>query len=76
MKEKEDKLRKTLLYIGNEGAVTLDVIIDKENETMWITQKTMAQTFGVNVRTISEHLQNIFKAKELDESSVFWKIQI
>jgi hypothetical protein len=39
------------------------------------SQKSMAQTFGVNVRTISEHLQNIFKMKELDENSVFRKIQ-
>jgi hypothetical protein len=36
----------------------------------------MAQTFGVNVRTINEHLQNIFKTKELDENSTFWKIRI
>jgi hypothetical protein len=76
MNEIEDKLTKTLLYMGNEGAVTLDVIIDQENETMWVTQKTMAETFGVNVRTISEHLQNIFKTKELDENSVFRKIRM
>jgi len=74
--ENEIKLTKTLLYIGNEGAVTLNVIIDQKNETMWVTQKTMANTFGVNVRTISEHLQNIFKTKELDENSVFRKIRI
>jgi len=72
----EDKLNKTLLYVGPEGAVTLEVILDYKNETMWINQKTMAKTFGVNVRTISEHLQNIFKTKELDENSVFRKIRI
>jgi hypothetical protein len=76
MEDGKYKLTETLLYNSSEGAVTLEVIIDQENETMWVTQKTMAHTFGVNVRTINEHLQNIFKTKELDENSVFQKIWI
>ena len=35
----------------------------------------MAQTFGVNVRTVNEHLQNIFKTKELDEISTVRKFR-
>ena len=36
----------------------------------------MAQTFRVDVGTISKHQQNIFKTNELDENSVFRKIRI
>ena len=35
----------TLLYIGAEGAVEGDFIIDRENETLWATQRTMAELF-------------------------------
>jgi hypothetical protein len=67
MKGNEAELIETLLYSGNYGAVTLEVIIDQENETMWATQKTMAELFKKNTNTIDEHLQNIFKTQELDE---------
>jgi len=73
----KNQLSKTLLYIGNEGAVTLEVILDQIKETMWVNQKTMA-IFGVNVRTINEHIINIFKTNELDEISTiqkFWIVQ-
>ena len=69
-------LTETLLYLGPKGAVTLNVIIDQKNETMWVTQKTMASTFAVNVRTINEHIQNIFKTNELNENSTVRKIRI
>lgn len=41
-----------------------------EDETIWLTQKLMAELFDVNVRTVSEHLQNIFASDELDQDSV------
>ncbi|GAA5818773.1 MAG: virulence RhuM family protein [Methanobrevibacter sp. CfCl-M3] len=72
----EVKLTETLLYIGDEGAVTIEVIIDHKNETLWATQKTMTELFCVNVRTINEHLQNIFKTDELDESSTIRNFRI
>lgn len=56
-----------VLYKGNEGAATVEVLL--KDETMWLTQKTMAELFGVNVRTISEHLNNIFETNELIEQS-------
>lgn len=46
-----------------------------EEETVWLTQKLMAELFDVNVRTISEHLQNIFKSGELTENSVIRKFR-
>jgi len=59
----------TLLYIGDEGTVEGDFIIDRKNETLWASQKTMAELFKKDKNTISEHLQNIFKTKELNEIS-------
>ncbi len=61
---------KTLLYTSEDGAVAIDVIIDTENDTMWTTQKTMAELFGKNVKTISKHLTNIFESGELVKSEV------
>jgi len=72
----ENKLTTTLLYIGDEGEVSMDVIIDREGETFWATQKTMADVFDVNVPAISKHLKNIFEDGELDKNSVVSKMEI
>ncbi len=45
------------------------------DETVWLTQKMIAKLFDVNVRTISEHLQNIFTSKELYEKSAIRKFR-
>nr|WP_295001009.1 virulence RhuM family protein [uncultured Methanobrevibacter sp.] len=64
----------TLLYIGEEGEVSMEVIIDPEGETFWATQKTMADVFNVTKQNISYHLNDIFKTAELDKDSVVKKI--
>jgi hypothetical protein len=62
-----------ILYQTQEGAVRIEVLY--ESETFWLNQKRIAELFGVDVRTISEHLQNIFAGKELEEKSVLRKIR-
>jgi hypothetical protein len=62
-----------LLYTTPEGDVRVDVLF--QDETVWLTQKRMAELFGVDVRTISEHIQNIFKNNELKEDSVIRKFR-
>jgi hypothetical protein len=57
-----------VLYEAADGQIRLDVRL--EQDTVWLTQAQMAELFGKNVRTVSEHVTNIFKEKELDESSV------
>ncbi len=57
-----------LFYTGPAGATRLEVLF--EDESFWLTQKRMAELFEVDVRTVSEHLQNIFKTGELVEDSV------
>ena len=66
---KENQIQKILLYIGDEGEVSINGLIDQERETFWATQKTMAELFGVNVPAISKHLKNIFEEGELKKDS-------
>ena len=47
-----------------------------ENETIWLTQKLMAELFQKDVRTINEHIQNIFEEGELSPDSVLRKFRI
>ena len=71
----EKEIQKTLLYVGDEGEVSLDVIVDSEGETFWATQKTMAEVFKVSKSTISEHLKHIFEEGELEKNSVVRKFR-
>lgn len=63
-----------ILYTTPSGDVKLNVTI--QDETLWLTQKMMAELFDVDVRTISEHLQNVFKSWELKEEWVIRKFRI
>jgi len=47
-----------------------------ENETVWLTQKLMAELFQKDVRTINEHIQNVFAEGELSPDSVIRKFRI
>ncbi len=47
-----------------------------EGETVWLTQKQMAELFGKNVRTVNEHIKNIFREGELEEDSVIRNYRI
>lgn len=46
-----------------------------QDGSFWLTQKAMAELFGVNVPAISKHLKNIFKTGELTEISVISKME-
>ncbi len=71
----ESNLIETFLYQSEDGPVSIKVIIDQENETLWATQKTMAELFNVNVPAISKHLKNIFNEGELIEQAVISKME-
>jgi len=62
-----------LVFTKQAGNDSIEVRV--EDETVWLTQKLIAVLFDVNVRTISEHLQNIFKNNELDNNSVIRKFR-
>lgn len=57
-----------VFYNTPAGDVRVEVIFN--DETFWLTQKTMAELFGVKVPAISKHLSNIFETNELVENSV------
>jgi hypothetical protein len=57
-----------LLYTAPDGAVKVDVFF--QNETVWLTQKALAELFGVQRPAITKHLGNIFETGELAENSV------
>ena len=56
-----------ILYQTEDGRTRLEVRL--ENETVWLTQKLMAELFQKDVRTINEHLQNVFEEGELAADS-------
>ena len=57
-----------LLYTAPDGAVKVDVTL--QGETVWLTQKALAELFGVKRPAITKHLRNIFLSGELVEKSV------
>ena len=63
-----------ILYNLPEEQGEVQVVV--ENETLWCTQKAMAQLFGVGVPAISKHLKNIFDEGELIREVVVSKMEI
>ena len=63
-----------IIYQNPDGTTLLDVRLD--HETVWLTQKQMAELFGKTVPTINEHIKNIFKDGELEGSAVIRNFRI
>ena len=63
-----------LLYQTAEEDVTVNAVI--KDESIWLTQKAMAELFDVGVPAISKHLSNIYEDGELDEVSTISKMEI
>ena len=66
--EEDYKKGEIVIYTSEDGTVSLDTKL--ENETIWLTQKQMAELFGVKTPAISKHLKNIFNEGELKEEVV------
>ena len=62
-----------LIFTGQSGGERIEVRY--EDEAIWLTQKLVATLFGVDVRTVSEHLRNIFSNGELQPDSVIRKFR-
>lgn len=62
------------IYQANDG--TTQIKVQFEQDTVWLTQRQMAELFGKDVRTISEHIQNIYSTEELLASSTLRKFRI
>ena len=59
---------KIILYETDDGNVNIDVIL--KDETIWLTQKSMAELFDIDRSVITKHLKNIFQEGELVKNSV------
>ena len=66
--EQEFQKGKIVIYTTDDGSISLDAKL--EDDTVWLSQKQMAELFGKNVRTVNEHINNIFMENELDKNSV------
>lgn len=63
----EEELKKFILYTAPNGAVRVDVLL--ENESVWVTQKSMGLLFDTTPQNITVHLKNIFEAGELEQDA-------
>jgi hypothetical protein len=61
-------MKEFILYTAPSGEIRVDVLL--KNETVWLTQKAIAELFGVQRPAITKHLINIFESGELEENSV------
>lgn len=72
--EKQATSSEILVYQSEDGKSKIEVRL--ENDTVWLSQKMLAELFQVNVSTINEHIKNIFKEGELEEKAVIRKFRI
>ena len=62
-----------LIFTGKAGEQSIEArYVD---ETIWLSQKLMAELFSVDVRTISEHLKNIFDSEEIQKEATIRKFR-
>lgn len=66
--------RELVMYQTADGDIRLKVQVEKE--TVWLTQAQIADLFKKDVRTINEHIQNVFKEQELAENQAIRKFRI
>ena len=70
MREKNNQI---IIYNTEDGETKIDVRL--EGETVWLSQKQMAELFDKDRKTVTEHIQNVFKEGELAENSVCRKFR-
>lgn len=64
----EENVKNFILYTAPSGEIRVDVLL--QNESVWLSQKAIAELFGVQRPAITKHLGNIFDSGELEENSV------
>ncbi|OHD92877.1 MAG: DNA-binding protein [Sulfuricurvum sp. RIFOXYD2_FULL_44_160] len=69
-----DNQNRADIVIYSEGELELSVSVNKE--TLWLTQKQLAELFNVESHNITYHIQNIYKQRELEKNSTTQKIRV
>lgn len=67
--EKRNGIVEFLSYALEEGEDKIEILIDKENNTLWATQKAIAELYGCSVQNTHHHINEIIKDKELNENN-------
>jgi len=68
------KPSQVVLYEAADGKVTVPVMFARE--TFWLTQKTMAELFGVGIPAVNKHLKNIYASGELSPEATISKMEM
>lgn len=82
MKKKKDEITirssaaEYLTYVASIGDQQDSIEMRYEDENIWLTQKMMATLYDVNVRTINEHIKNIYSDSELEEDATIRNFRI
>ncbi|TDP73526.1 hypothetical protein DFR33_106169 [Bradymonas sediminis] len=63
-----------IFYESPEGKVRVEV--RHEDESFWLSQRRMAELFGVEVQTINHHLKQVYKSGELIEEATIRNVRI
>ena len=71
MKEENNKI---IIYNTGDGQTKIEVKM--EDETVWLSQKQMAELFDKDVRTVNEHIANVYSEAELSQSSTIRNFRI
>ena len=66
--------KELIMFKTKDGKLSIDVNLNEE--TVWLSQKQIAELFEKNVKTINEHIKNVFKEGELEENSVIRNFRI
>ena len=74
IKTSNTNIQDIITYQSNDGQISFGVNVF--DETVWLTQKQMAELFDKNQRTISEHINNIYDEGELDKNPTYRKFQL
>ena len=72
--DKQPKNNQIIIYNTADGETKIEVKM--KDETVWLSQKQMAELFDKDVRTVNEHIKNVFFEGELVENSVIRKFRI
>ncbi len=75
MKKKEIQQTQHIIVLYQNDDSNVCVNVYYNNETFWLTQKAMAELFGVNTQAITKHLGNIYQEQELNKEATCSKME-
>ena len=73
MKNEESEI---LIYNTEDGEVELEIKLDHEGQTIWLTQAQMADLFNVKVNTVNHHISEVYEVGELKQDSTIRSYRI